>query len=92
MNKDKNFVAVDLRLAFRNEGDFVNCYLMPSDGGKHQTLLASVRVSICEQHPDVWNAFKDMMKLAIGQMIESVTGKKPDVMFERQAGDEEGHA
>lgn len=50
------------RLAFREEGDFVNCYMAFIDSMKDAILLASVRAKVLRADPEMFGEYQELMK------------------------------
>ena len=62
------------RIAFRKEGDFVNCYYAEPHTMQGAVLLSSMRTSILAAQPYVWNAWKALMRQVIGNEARFATG------------------
>jgi len=83
-----------IRLAFREEGEFWNCYLALPDSMTDAKLLGTILMGAVRQHPEVKRTFMEAMKLALANAAEDVTGKRPDEFIEERApeGERSGHA
>ena len=83
-----------IRLAFREEGEFWNCYLALPDSMKGAKLLGTIMMGAVRRHPEVKQAFMEAMKLALANAAEDVTGERPDAFIEERApeGERSGHA
>ena len=83
-----------IRLAFREEGEFWNCYLALPDSMKDAKLLGCILMGAVKRHPNVKTAFMDAMKLALANAAEDLTGVRPDEFLEERApeGERSGHA
>lgn len=66
-----------MRLAIRREGQFVNAYHAAHDTMDGAMLVGSLRVSILDAHPDIWEDWKKLMSRAYQAVIHDVTGVKP---------------
>ena len=68
MNDDADFPC---RLAFREEGEFVNCYLALKETMEGAVLLSSMRTPIVI---DVFEDWKDLMRRQMTAAIKDVFG------------------
>lgn len=89
-NEDK---AVEIfRLAYREEGEFVNCYFArpatEKDAMKDAILLASVRRSVLEEE-GMFDCFKLMMQLWISTTTKNIFGVEPSHFEESPAPEHE---
>lgn len=76
------------RLAFREEGDFVNAYLAPRETMKGAMLLASIRTNLVR--PDShWDDYVDFMKNVFTTAIKLGLGIEPTDMEVRPAPEHE---
>ena len=78
-----------MRLAFRKEGAFVNCYLASDTTMNDAVLLGSMRVTVCDAQPDVWDDWKTMMRRVLEFHIKSVLGITPEWSGEQRAPEHE---
>jgi len=76
--------SLKLRLAFREEGEFWNCYIARENTMKDAHLIGSIKIGAVLR-PDVKRSFMETMKLAFGHAIEQMTGAPPDGWEERKA-------
>jgi len=85
--------SMKFRLAFREEGEFWNCYLAYADSMKGAKLLGSLLMGIARGHKSR-RAFMSLMQEAFSEAVEAVTGKRPDEFKEERAPESErsGHA
>lgn len=72
-------VELSVRLAIRREGEFVNAYHAGTDSMQGAMLMGSIRVSILDKHPEVWNDWKQLMTRAYQALIEGALGQKPEM-------------
>jgi hypothetical protein len=85
---------MQVRLAFRREGQWWNCYLANQgtmDGAK---LMASVLIGPFENNADRKERYMILMKEILAEAIEETFGVKPTEWKDRQAPESErgGHA
>lgn len=77
-----------VRLAFREEGDYWNCYFCHVENMKDAVLMGCIRTNFLDID-GVKEAFMQAMKLSLSAAVEHATGHKPDVMLERLAREDE---
>jgi hypothetical protein len=65
------------RLAMRHEGSFWNAYYAMPGTMEGAILLGSIAMSFVIGHPDRKDAFMNLMKKAVADIIEDVTGERP---------------
>ena len=65
------------RLALREEGEFWNAYYAQTGTMHDAILLGSVRMSFIVGHQERKDAFMDLMREAVGDLIEQATGIRP---------------
>ena len=66
---------LDMRLAFREEGEFVNCYFVPSLGSmKDAILMASMRATLLRRHAGEFDVFKETMTRILQTILEKFPG------------------
>lgn len=63
------------RLAFRKEGEFVNCYLADPGTMEGAQLLASISHRLCESAPGTFDNFKRLMT----KSFNSLTSQFADI-------------
>jgi hypothetical protein len=78
-----------MRLAFRHEGDFVNAYMAKPETMDGATLLGSMRKTMLDESTEVWEAWKDLMRLAFGNMIKGALGIDAEWGDEKRASEHE---
>jgi hypothetical protein len=78
-----------MRLSFRIEGEFVNAYMAKPDTMDGATLLGSMRKSMLDESTEVWEQWKDLMRLAFGNMIKGALGIDPEWGGEKKAPEHE---
>ena len=64
------------RLAFRNEGDFVNCYFSAPDTMSEALLLGSFRRVLLDSVPGVWEAWRTLMRDAMDTVNLNAFGER----------------
>jgi hypothetical protein len=74
-----------VRLAFREEGYFWNCYLAKVDTLESGKLVGSIAIGPVKANPAVKRAFMEAMKMALSDMVEATTGNPPDSWHEEPA-------
>lgn len=72
-------VSIGVRLAFRREGDWVNCYLASDETMEGATLLSSINASIVETHKDLWDQWKAVLVEALRRQVTEIVGQVPDM-------------
>lgn len=65
------------RLAMRHEGIFWNAYYMMPDTMEGAVLLGSIAMHFVEGRQDRKDAFMNLMKEAVSDIIEDKTGTRP---------------
>lgn len=66
------------RIAFRNEGEHVNCYYAAPDTMEGAMLLSSMRRSLLRSVPGMWDQWREMMRAALALATEEVLGVTAD--------------
>lgn len=84
-----NIKSMQMRLAFRTEGAFVNCYFAGEASMKDALPLASMRKTVLDAQPEVWERFKALMQDVLGHHIKEVVGVTPIWTGERKAPEHE---
>ena len=69
--------APAFRLAFRDEGDFWNCYFAGMETMDDAILIGSIRMSLIEIVPALHQGFLDMMRAVFDQLVQNITGARP---------------
>lgn len=64
------------RLAMRHEGDYWRAYYALTDTMDGALLLGSIRMTLVAD-PKRKNAFMDLMRDAVGDMLKQATGEEP---------------
>lgn len=77
------------RIAFRQEGSYINCYFAPPDTMKDAVHIASVLRSACDRDDRVLEAFKALGQLIISATLKQVVGREPDEFRESPAPEHE---
>jgi len=65
------------RLAFRAEGEFVNCYYAAADTMSGATLLGSMRRSLFESTPGVFHKWQALLQEILAAACVDVLGDAP---------------
>lgn len=65
------------RLAMRHEGENWNAYYAMPDSMKETVFLGSIRMGAVIDNPARKQAFMDMMRDIVGDIIESTVGVRP---------------
>ena len=91
---DRKTKPMNIRLAFREEGELWNVYLaLPNTlvGAKH---VGSIAMGSVKKYPDIKNDFMALMKRVLANAVEEMTGNPPDDWEERRApkGERSGNA
>jgi hypothetical protein len=78
------------RLAFRQEGDVVNCYFANAKDMTGAVLLASISVGFVQQMPNGFDCWKTLLAdLLRAQVARAVGGKVEIEMIEQLAAEHE---
>lgn len=72
MSKEKT-LAVG-RLAFRVEGHYWNCYLVPIQGEEGKVQLGSIAFAAAKEKPEIKDGFMELMQTALSVMSQKVFG------------------
>ena len=67
-------VPAPVRLAFREEGEYINAYLAYTDSMKDAQLLGSIRKSVCDRERSFFEAFRGLMQSAMAYVVADATG------------------
>lgn len=83
-----------IRLAIREEGQFVNAYLAQSDNMAGAFLVGSIAVGLLKMEPELFEQFKALMTAAMKTLVEVGVGGKVLGTFEEPPPEHEraGHA
>lgn len=65
------------RLSFREEGNIWSAYYALPDTMKEALFLGSIRMAAIKSDPERKQAFMDMMRDIVSDVIESETGVRP---------------
>ena len=65
------------RLAMRHEGDNWNAYYALPDSMEEQILIGSIHIGAISGNPERKQAFMQLMRESVSDMIESKTGVRP---------------
>lgn len=85
--------AAPFRLAFRAEGEFVNCYYAAPDTMANAMLLGSMRRPMLKKTPGVFQKWQALMQECLAAACVDVLGEAPE--FKTEAAPEHersGHA
>lgn len=72
------------RLAMRHEGDFWCAYYAIPEQWETRVLLGSIRMNLIEHHRGYRDIFLSLMSDAVANIVEEITGIKPQMMVEDQ--------
>lgn len=74
------------RLAFREEGEYVNCYLAHPDTMSEAVLIASLRRAVADH---VWPEYRALMEKWASVTCQEVFGAEPAEFIEERAPEHE---
>jgi hypothetical protein len=77
------------RLAFRGEGEFVNCYFADNDTLAEAILVGSLRLAVVEKHPEAFEQFKELMTQVLISACRDAIGVEPAFFHEYPAPEHE---
>lgn len=80
--------SLGMRLAFRKEGGFVNCYVAQEETMQDATHIGSMRVTALEAD-GVWDDWKDLMRRVLSHHIKESIGVTPVWGGEQKAPESE---
>lgn len=85
---------MQMRLAFRQEGNFWNAYVASVGTMDKAFLLGSIMMGAVANNPTRKAAFMDLMKDAFADAAQALTGERPAAFDERAAPETEraGHS
>lgn len=83
-----------IRLAIRQEGQFVNAYVAPFDSMQDALHIGSISLALLNMRPALFEGFKALMVDAMTALVETGTDAKVLGTFEQAAPEHEkaGHA
>lgn len=81
--------TMGIRLAFRKEGAFVNCYVAKEETMADATLIGSMRRTCLDHSPDVWEDWKALMKRVLEFHIKTSLNLTPEWGGEHKAPEHE---
>ena len=67
------------RLAFREEGSMWNAYYALSDTMEGALFLGSIAMAAISDHPERQQAFMDLMRAFVADIIEEKCGIRPEM-------------
>lgn len=70
------------RVAIRHEGEFINAYFADPRTMEDSVLVGSIRTSICDTDPAVFELFQELMRASMSALFKEVLGKAPDFVIE----------
>ncbi len=77
------------RLAFREEGDFWNCYYCKTDTLQDALLLGTIRINFVVNGSPHREKFMAVMRDILSDAVLAATGKRPDYFKEQDAPEHE---
>ena len=77
------------RLAFRREGGMLNTYYARVGTMEGALLVASIKMSLIEARPDIFDRYKAIMTDALGAAVEAVSGGAVKLWSEQRAPEHE---
>jgi hypothetical protein len=75
--KGDQMKTLSMRLAFREEGKFWNCYVALEHTMEGAYILGSIGLGAIDKNDKVKRAFMEVMKLAFSDAVKEVTGSAP---------------
>lgn len=78
-----DLVRMDVRLAIRREGRFINAYLAGTDSMADAELLGSILVAMVEAGEGYFERWKELMTAMFAAHVENVLGVEPEMIEER---------
>ena len=82
---------MQLRLAFRQEGDWWNVYMAQPDTMEGARLIGTILMGAVINNPERKQTFMALMQEVFADAVKSVTGERP-TEFEEQAAPEHERA
>jgi hypothetical protein len=77
-----------IRMAFRREGEFVNCYLARTGTMVGAELLGSMRSDFLDANPEAWEGWQQIMADVLAKIVRLAA---PGAPFEVEAKDAPAH-
>jgi hypothetical protein len=78
------------KLGFRTEGNFVNCYLMPTVAGAGPIfLLSTMPLRVCQTDQTIFDDWKEIMKRALAVSMKEALGIESISMIEEEGPENE---
>lgn len=77
------------RLAFRTEGQMVNCYLAPMGSMEGAHLVSCMPLPVLQYERPIWDDWKALMNRALTVMCREALGVEPTHFTEETAPDHE---
>ncbi len=85
MSLDLSALIVEgVRLAFRTEGETVNCYLAPKETMRGALLISSMRKDVLVVDDGLWLVWRKVMDVWLRRLISDVIGVSPDSIDSRE--------
>ena len=78
-----------VRLAFRIEGEYWNCYMAQPQTMEGAHLLGSILAAIVENNAGHKHAFKKLMESVLSDAVKRATGRRPTRMDTNPAPEHE---
>lgn len=78
-----DLTRVPVRLAFRNEGEFVNAYIAPPNSMKDALLVGSMRHTYMDRHKPAWEEWKKLMGDILQEIVRQRVGVVPEMREEK---------
>lgn len=82
-------MVAPFRLAFRAEGEFVNCYYAAPDTMTGAWLMGSMRRSLLERTPGVFASWRALMQQILSAACTDALGAAPESFVVRAAPEHE---
>lgn len=82
-------MKMKLRIAFRREGGFWNAYAALDEGMRGSFLIGSIGFAAAANHPEIKQAFMDLMKMTLSAALKDTTGKAAGEWTTRKAPESE---
>lgn len=81
-------VDLGVRLAIRSEGEWVNAYFAKNDTMVDAMLVGTIARAAVE-NPEVFDLWKNALRVAMADFVEGVIGSRPEFKGERAAPEHE---
>jgi hypothetical protein len=82
-------VTVPMRLAIRSEGNMLNAYIAETGTMDRAILVGSIVRRACDDQPEIFEAWKELMKLVMTETVRTVFGVTPENWREDPAPESE---